>query len=338
MGVHALQIQSKYIDDNPNVIDLKNARNANEVITVLSKVNTTFSVLVSKFNQKKLPYLKVSDGVEALQFCVDSLVELRCARSVAQDFSDSKRDRCFNMIAAQQSNIRNFQKTLMDLIDGVCASRMDKHLSYLSETVYRILSRISATTQLHIRLPEYQMICFRTDGGITDANGFVSGPVTVKLTLVSGQYKISIPDSPFVASEESQVDSAKDVQTYIVGNLSDFDYVGKPVPKDDALLASKMVQNVEITEDKLNVILKPSVRPDDINRFLAQVLPYLKRAVNLPNTDIIHRVSQYGSNRMISFIVGKRKIYDARSLSKLTKLLNVSKDEKEKLTTIREPS
>jgi len=338
LGVRALQIQSKYIDDNPNVIDLKNARNANEVITVLSKINTTFSVLVTKFNQKKLPYLKVSDAVEALQFCVDSLVELRCARSVAQEFSDSKRDRCFNMINAQQTNIRAFQKTILDLIDDVCSSRMDKHLAYLSETVYRILSRISPTTQLHVRLPEYQMICFRTDHGVTDKNGFVSGPITVKLSLLGGQYSISIPDSPFVSSEESNIDTAKDVQTYIMGNLSDFEYVGKPVPKDDSLLASKLVQNVEVTDDKLNVILKPSVRPDDINKFLAQVLPYLKRAVNLPNTDIIHRVSQFGENRMISFIVGKRKIYDARSLSKLTKILNVSKDEKVKLNTIMEPS
>ncbi len=148
MGVPALQIQSKYIDDNPNVIDLKNARNANEVITVLSKINTTFSVLVSKFNQKKLPYLKVSDAVAALQFCVDSMLEIRCARSVAQGFSDSKRDRCFIMIQAQLTNIRDFQKTLLDLIDSVCATRMDKHLTYLSETVFRILSKISSTTQL----------------------------------------------------------------------------------------------------------------------------------------------------------------------------------------------
>jgi len=333
-----LQIQSKYIDDNPNIIDLKNARNANEVVTVLTRINTATSVLVSKFNQKKLPFLKVSDGVEALTFCVDSLVELRCARSVAQEFSDSKRDRCFQMISALQSNIRAFQKTLMDLIDGVCSSRMDKHLNYLSEGVYKILSRISHTTQLHIRLPEYQMICFRTDSGVQDKNGFVSGPITVKLALLGGNYYISIPDSPFVSSEETAVDTAKDVQTYIMGNLSDFEYVAGPVPNDDKLLASKLVKNVEVTDDRLNVILKPFVKPEDINKFLMRVLPYLKRAVNLPNTDIIHRVSQYGNNFMISFVVGKRKIYDVRSLNKLTKLLNVGKPEKDKLNTIMEQS
>lgn len=329
-----MQIQSKYIDDNQNIVDLKSARNANEVAIVLNKINTTYSVLVSKFNHKKLPYLKVSDAVEALQFCVDSLVELRCARSVAQEFSDSKRDRCFSMVTAQQSNIRAFQKVLMDIIDDVCASRMDKHLSYLSETLYRLLSRISTTTQLHVRLPNYQMICFRTDGGVQDKNGYVSGPITVKLTLLAGQYRISIPDSPFVMSEESDVSTAKDVQLYVTNNLSDFEYLGKPVPKDDSLLASTLVQNVQVTDDRLNVVMKPSVRPDDIVKFLAQVLPYLKRAVDLPNTDIIHRVSQYGENRMVSFIVGKRKIYDARSLAKLTKILNVSKSEKEKLNTI----
>ena len=337
MGVSALQIQSKYIDDNQNVIDLKNARNANEVITILSRINAIFSVLVSKFNQKNLPYLKVSAAVEALTFCVDSLVELRCARSVAQEFSDSKRDRCFNMINAQQTNIREFQKNILDLIDSVCATRMDEHLTYLSQTVYKILSKISSNvTQLHVRLPEQQMICFRSDSGITDKNGYVSGPLTIKLTYVKGNYRISLPDSPFVSSAETNVETAKDIQAYIVGNLSDFEYIGKPVPKDDKLLASKMVQDVEVTEDKLNVILKPSVRPDDINRFLAQVLPYLKRAVNLPNTDIIHRVSQYGSNRMISFILAKRKIYDARSLDRVTKLLNVSRTERAKLNSIME--
>jgi hypothetical protein len=336
LGVPALQIQSKYIDDNPNVIDLKNARNANEVITVLSKINTTFSVLVAKFNQKKLPYLKVSDAVEALKFCVDSMVEIRCARSVAQEFSDSKRDRCFNMIAAQLTNIRDFQKTLLDLIDSVCATRMDKHLSFLSETVFKILSKISNTTQLHVRLPDQQMICIRTDSGVTDKDGYVSGPITIKLMLVGGNYRISIPDSPFVASEESNVFNSKDVQSYIMGNLSDFAHVGKPVPKDDQLLASNMVQSVDVTEEALVVTLKPSVRPDDIQRLLTQVLPYLKRAVNLSGTDIIHRVSQYGPNRTISFIVAKRKVYDARSLTKLTKLLGASKTEVEKLNSIME--
>lgn len=276
--------------------------------------------------------------MEALTFCVDSLVELRCARSVAQEFSDSKRDRCFQMISALQQNIRAFQKTLLDLVDGVCSSRMDKHLNYLSDIVYRFLSKISHTTQLHVRLPEYQMICFRTDSGVQDSNGYTSGPITVKLTLMGGQYNISIPDSPFVSTEETMVSTAKDVQTYIAGNLSDFEYVAGPVPTDDKLLASKLVQNVEVTDDRLNVVLKSFVKPEDINKFLMRVLPYLKRAVNLPNTDCLHKVSQYGNNFMISFIVGKRKIYDVRSLNKLTKLLNVGKSEKDKLNTIMEQS
>lgn len=264
------------------------------------------------------------------------MVEIRCARSVAQEFSDSKRDRCFNMISAQLTNIRDFQKTLLDLIDSVCASRMDGHLAYLSETVFKILSKISNVTQLHVRLPDQQMICIRTDSGVADKSGYISGPITVKLTLVGGNYRISIPDSPFVSSEESNVSTAKDVQSYVMGNLSDFAYVGKPVPKDDALLASSMVQSVDVTDEALVVTLKPSVRPDDIQRLLTQVLPYLKRAVNLTGTDIIHRVSQYGPNRTISFIVAKRKLYDARSLSKLTKLLGASKTEVEKLNSIME--
>lgn len=336
MGVPALQIQSKFIDDTPNVIDLKNARNANEVITVLSKINTTFSVLVAKFNKKKLNYLKISDAVEALTFCVDSMIEIRCARSVAQEFSDSKRDRCFSMISAQLTNIRDFQNVLLDLIDSVCATRMDKHLTFLSETVFKILSKISGTTQLHVRLPEQQMICIRTQQGITDDKGYVSGPITVKLTLVGGQYRISIPDSPFVASEESVVNTSKDVQSYLMGNLSDFEHIGKPVPKDDSLLASEMVQDVEVTDDALVVTLKPSVLPNEINKLLTKVLPYLKRAVNLPNTDIIHRVSQYGANRTISFVLARRKIYDAKSLTKLTKLLGASKAELDKLNSIME--
>lgn len=336
MGILALQIQSKYIDDNPNVIALKDARNANEVTTVLSRINTTYGVLVSKFNQKSLPYLKVSDAVSALTFCVDSLVELRCARSVAQDFSDIKRDRCFNMISAQQTNIREFQSTLIDLINRVCETRMDKHLTYLSGAVLKTLSRFGQVDTLHVRLPEQQMICFRTITGVEDSNGYVSGPITVKLTCTKGQYRISLPDSPFVASAETNVDTAKDVQTYIVGNLSDFEYIGKPEPKDDKLLTSSLVQDVDVTDDALVVTLKPSVRPDDIKRFLGQVLPYLKRAVNLPNTDIIHRVSQYGNNRTISFILAKRKIYDARSLDRVAKLLKVGRGDRTKLNSIME--
>lgn len=338
MGIPALQIQSKYIDDNPNIIDLKNARNANEVTTILNRINTTFGVLVSKFNQKKIPYLRVSDALEALTFCVDSQVALRCARSVSVDFNDTKRDRCFNMIGVMQQNIRDFQTTLIDLIDRACSGKMDKHLSYLATTVYRILSKIGDVTELNIRQHDEQMICIRSATGVADKNGYVSGPITVKLTLSGGQYRISVPDSPFVASEESSVDTAKDVQEYLVGNLSDFEYMGAPQIPSDAVLATRIVQELDVTDDSLDITLKPSAKPDEIVIFLQQILPFIKRAVNLPNTDVIHRVTQYGPNRVISFVLAKRKLYDARSLARVAKLLNVSKQKRDKLTSIMEPS
>lgn len=322
-----MQIQSKTIEDSQNIQDLKRARNANECVIVLSRINTAFSLIQTRFTKQKLNTATVKEGVRALGFCADSLIELRCARAVAQEFNDKKRERCFQMIDAQLSNIKAFQKFMLDRIDKVCSPRIDKHLNYLTDVAYKILSKISDTTQLHVILPDEQMVCFRTADGIADDNGFVSGPITVKLTKRAGNYFISLPDTAFVASEEYPVDGQRDVQVFLKNNLADFEYVGRPEPRDDTILSWPSVKDVVLSDEKLDIVMKPSASPADINKILTYVLPYLRKAVQLGNTEIVHRVSQYGPSRTITLLLAKRHVYDMKSLNKLAKILNVNKSE-----------
>ncbi len=320
-----MQIQSKNIEDRPNILDLKRARNANECVIVLSRINTAFSVIQTRFSKQKLNNATVKDGIGALGFCAEALIELRCARAVAQEFNDKKRERCFHMIDALHTNIRDFQKFMIDRIDKVCSPKLDKHLDYLSSLTYKILAKISDTTQLHVVLPDEQMVCFRTSQGIADKNGYVSGPITVKLTRRNGNYFISLPDSPFVTSEETPLTGNGDVAVFLRNNIADFEYVGRPEPRDDTILSWPSVQDVVLHDDKLEIILKPSASPADINKILTYVLPYLRKAVTLDNTEVIHRVTQFGPNRTITLLLAKRKLADLKSLNRLAKILNVNK-------------
>jgi len=327
-----LQIQSRYPEDNKNIIDLKKARNANEVIVVLSRINTTFSLLNSKFREQKLSKLTVTEGVDALRFCVDSLIDLRCAHSIAQEFNDIKRDRCFSMIEVQRHNIRQFQQFLIATIDKVCAPKADKHLLYLAEAAKKVLNKIGKTTQLHVKVPDQEMVCFRTKQGVVDANGYESGPITVKLRKKAGTYFISLPDSPFVMSEESPVDGAKAIVDYLKHNLTDFEYIGSPkVKESDDILALKPVQEVHVLDDRLEVVLKHSAQPADIKQVIQHLLLYIRRAISVANTDVIHRVNQYGDNKTVSFILAKRKVTDPKTLAKLAKLLNINKQDLDRM-------
>lgn len=332
-----MQIQTKAIDNNPNVIDLKKARNANEVIIVLSRINTTCNLLTNKFGTTKLASVTVEAGLQALTFCVDSLVELRLARSVAQEFNDLKRDRCFAMIEAGTDNIRVLQRRLLLLVDRACSIRMDKKLDDLAETVSNVLSKIGKTTQLHVKIPNFQMIVLRTSQGATDKSGYSSGPITVKLCKRGNNFTISLPDSPYVETDESVVTDAVDIQQYLLASITDFQYVGRPTVKGDALLAQRFVREVNVLDDSLEVVLDPTVKPEEINSLLVQILPHLRKAINLSGTDVIHRVSQYGENRTIQFVLAKRVLHDPRSLAKVGKLLSLSRSAQRNLNSILEP-
>lgn len=320
-----MQIQSKSIEDSQNIQDIKRARNANECVVVLSRINTAFSLLQTRFTKQKLSTTTVAEGIKALGFCADSLIELRCARAVSQEFNDKKRERCFQMIDAQTQNIREFQKLLIDRIDKACSPKIDKHLGYLSSAVYKLLSKISEVTQLHVIVPDTQMVCFRTKFGVTDSNGYISGPITVKLVKRNGSYFVSLPDTPFVESQQFVVDGQQDVQLFLKENLADYEYVGRPTPASDTILSWPVVQDVVLHSDKLDIILKPFATPADINKILIQVLPHLRRAVELGSSEVIHRVSQYGPNKTITLLLAKRKVYDVKSLNRLAKVLQINK-------------
>lgn len=332
-----MQIQTKAIDNNPNVIDLKKARNANEVIIVLSRINTTCNLLTNKFGKSKLATVTVEAGLQALTFCVDSLIELRLARSVAQEFNDLKRDRCFAMIEAGIDNIRVLQRRLLLLIDRACSIRMDKRLDELAETVSNVLSKIGKTTQLHVKIPGFQMIVLRTSQGAVDKSGYSSGPITVKLCKRGNAYTISLPDSPFVETDESPVTDSVDIQEYLLASITDFQYVGRPTVKGDTLLAQKFIREVNVLDDSLEVVLDTTVKPEEIQSMLLQILPLLRKAVNLSGTDVLHRVSQDGPNRTIQFALAKRKLHDPRAMAKVGKLLSLSRSAQKSLNSILEP-
>lgn len=329
-----LQIQTKAIDNNPNIVDLKKARNANEVVVVLSRINTACNILASKFNKNTTA--TVESGLEALRFCVDSLIELRCARSVAQEFNDVKRDRCFSMIEVGVENVRQLQRRLLYLIDRACSIRMDKRLDELANTVLSVLEKIGKITQLHVKIPGFQMIVLRTSSGAVDNNGYSSGPITVKLCKRGPNYTISIPDSPYVETDETPIADAVDIQRYLLSSISDFEYIGKPTVKDDKLLAQPFVREVNVLDDSLEVVLDQTVQPAEINSILSQILPYLRKAVNLSGTDVIHRVNLSGDRKTIQFALAKRILHDPRSLAKVSRLLSISRANQRKLTSILE--
>lgn len=314
-----MQIQTKNLEESPVIHALKSSRNANEAITVLNRVNTNMGALKKKFSN--IDNLHVSDALQALTFCLDSLVALHCARSVIQLFSDKKRDRCIELVDVMSASIKDFKDYLINTLDKVCSPRMDKHLNYLADTAFKLLSRYGSTTQLHIRLNDYQMICFYTEGGATDKQGYTSGPICVKL-VYDGSYRISFPDNPFVDGEMFLVDGAEDVKNFITSNISDFVYKG-PCPETDSVMAQDIVKETLLHKDCLEVVLKPSATPSDITLFLRKVVPYFKELVGT-NQEILHRVSQYGQSRSISFMVGKRKIASPMALRKVSRLVGLS--------------
>lgn len=332
-----MQLQPKSIDTSQNVLDIRKARNANELITVIGRINTTLRLRQSQFKTepKKVNFGPLSKLYDTLSWVLQAQAELQCAAFAAQHLNDDKRERCLAPIAHLNNDVLVLKRTLISRINTACKPMISDKLNQYANVVHDFLRPLSEKLY-SINMYDDGVACVAFIARNVQSSGeFTSPEVCIKLTETVNGFRASLPYSPFVDTESVPFSTIKDLNYFLAGSLN---ITKSPAPAKEAkLLRIEGVTRIDIG-DSLNLHLDSTVRPADINSILRTVVPLIKRSLARGQFEVLHRFNNTPEGKCLQFCIGSRKVVDPRSLTRLTRVLGMNKNQINQMNMLLETS
>lgn len=331
-----MQLQPKSIDTSQNVVDIRKARNANELITVIGRINTALRTqqTLNSTERTKVKFGPLSKLYESLSWVLQTQAELQCAMSMVQHLNDAKRERCISAIRILNADLLDLKRTLISRVNSASRPMIGSRLNDFANIVHDFLRPLCEKLySIHMAEQDATYVAF-VARDVRSKSGFVSPEVCIKLKEADGQFYVSLPYSPFVETDNIPVSSTKDLNYFLKGTLN-YQAAAAPKPKEEKLLRIEGVTKVDIT-DSLNLWLDSAVRPVDISNILRTVLPLIKVALAQKPMEILHRFNNEPGSKRLQFIIAKRKVIDQRALNRLTKMLALSRSQVTQMNSILE--
>lgn len=331
-----MQLQPKAIDSSQNVIDIRKARNANELITVIGRINTALRQQQSQHRTErtKVKFGELSKQYDGLRWVLQTQAELLAAISSAQHLNDAKRERCVTALAHLNTDVLELKRSLITRINAASKRMVSDKLGAYANVVHDFL-RPLCEKLYSISMYNDNVTCVAFIARNVQAqDGFTSPEVCIKLTERDGGIYVSMPYSPFVETDTLPVIASKDLDYFLKGALN-YQRAPAPTPKEERLLRIEGITRVDVT-DTLNLHMDSAVRPTDINGILRTVIPLIKRSFARDQFEVLHRFNNTGDTKCLQFCIAKRKVVDPRSLTKLTRMLGMSKSQITQMTELLE--
>lgn len=331
-----MQLQPKSIDSSQNVIDIRKARNANELITVIGRINTALRQQQSQHRTERTkvkfgPMSKLYDG---LRWVLQTQGELLAASTAAQSLNDAKRERCVTALDHLSHDVLVLKRSLISRINTASKPMVSQRLGTFADAVHDFL-RPLCEKLYSISMYDDGITCVAFIARNVQTEGFTSPEVCIKLTERDGGLFASLPYSPFVDTDQVPLTSTRDLNYFLSGAMS-VSKAPAPKPKEEKLLRIEGVTSVDVT-DTLNLNLDAAVRPADINGILRTVIPMIRKAFSPDQFEVLHRFNNSGAEKCLQFCVCKRAVVDPRALSRLTRLLGMTKSQITQMTELETP-
>lgn len=331
-----MQLQPKSIDSSQNVIDIRKARNANELITVIGRINTSLRQQQAqhKTERTKVKFGPMSKLYDGLRWVLQTQGELLAASTAAQSLNDSKRERCVTALDHLNADVLTLKRSLISRINAASKPMVSEKLGQYADAVHDFLRPLCEklySISMYDDSTTYVAFIARN----VQTEDFTSPEVCIKLSERDGVLKVSIPYSPFVDTDQVSLTSMRDLNYFLQGTLS-VRKAAAPKPKEDKLLRIEGVTGVDVT-DTLNLNLDAAVRPADINGILRLVIPMIRKAFSPDQFEVLHRFNNQSDKKCLQFCVCKRTVVDPRALSRLTRLLGMTKSQINQMTELETP-
>lgn len=320
-----MQLQPRAIDSSPNVLDAHKARNANELITVIGRINTEYRLLVGNFNKQGSS--KTTASKDYYKLLTDTLrlqAELQAAHTAASTLNDSKRERCASAIRNINRDLLTFKRTLMVKLDEEARQTVSPKLEGYANSVHDILRKMcNKVYSMHMVSTATYVALIGKDARL--ASGFTVSEVCIKLAQDETGFRVCFPDGTFQDAEYHRFNTLRELRSLIASSLA---YDTKPLKvKVPKALKFECVKYTEYDEaaNALSIVLDQATQPSEISNLLKTIVPEAKKAVGADGYEILHRVQIKGDHRTIQLVIGDRKIIDLNAAARLSKALRLNK-------------
>lgn len=333
-----MQLQPKAIDSSQNVIDIRKARNANELITVLGRIHTALRLQLQTYaaERNKIKASGLDKLYASLSWALQSRAELQCASFSLQHLQDTKREKCKIIITKLRKDLMGLRNLLLTRINVMSKPTVSARLENYGHVVHDYLKPLCEKLVLLTLYKDNETCLAFSAKNMQSADGFVSNEVCVKLTEAAGIVYVSFPDSAFVETDRIALTTQKQLRTLLQTSLTNYVRRNAPSVDKEDLLRLDGIKSIDVS-DTLNLHLDSAVLPADINRILKSVLPKFYSAFGtLDGREVLHRFANDNGERTLQFALAGRKLVDPRALQKATKILSLSKSQVEQVNTMLE--
>lgn len=330
-----MHLQPKAVDTSQSVLDIHKARNANELITVIGRINASLRIHQHAYGRMvQSNTSSLSEACSLLTKTLQTQQELQAAFAVTSSLSDVKRERCVTAITGLNAEVLSLKRSLMSIISaeskGTVSAKLDKYVNLVHDTLRRISSKIYLMTMYDGNSTYVAVIAKQ----VQLPSGFTSPEVCVKLAENADGFRVCLPSSTFVDAEYTVFAGSKALRDFLALSL-DYDTKAAPV-KASSIPHLDGVTSVDVT-DTLNVNFDKVAKASEINALLKVVIPLVKKAVGASGYDILHRVLTTPEGRTLQLSLGSRKLVDTASLNRLYRVLKLQKATASAATSLMEP-
>lgn len=333
------------VDKSPNCIDMQKARNVNELLGILNRINV--SVVAQAAQVVKLKISRKIEIGKAFDFqdILDILgrveqhhCELQVARGLGNSIAyEDKRKRFFAILDSIMATCLEVRGRLFEYMNNVGVRLESDMLAAFTSIVEKFMFGFDYTSKSVVYVPGPNVL--QKNFVFTEAvleNGFTMPEWIVRITMywTNGvyTYSISFPDSTLSVDPEIQwFRDTRDLRSMLLESTNLIKLRQKiKLPRN--VLRIDGVSSVDSKASTLNVNLEPGLQPKDIQSILSNLLPIVQRAVGASKFDVLHRVvSSDAGGKIIQFALAGRRIVDGQQAVALRKALSMSQPSYESL-------
>lgn len=323
--------------DNTTLLDIQKARNANELMLVVARLNNRYRTMqrqVSKLMQDSTS--PMTEYYKQLSEILKLQQELQAANTVAMNLVDLKRDRCRNVIMAIHTEMKSVKQDVLVKTHALASSALSGTITKLSDYVHDMFRKRSQKVLLLNMHDGDHGYIVNTLKGVDLPSGYVASEIHVKLREREGQVHVCLPSEPFMDSEYYPVSTKAGLKATIERVLSYNNSSSVPNTELRPILDEPCVVKVNVT-DTLDLHIDDLASASDINNLLKVTVPLLKKAVGADSFDILHRMDLTPEGRVLRFATAKKAIVDTQALNRLYRILKLGRAEAKEATALMEP-
>lgn len=315
-----MHLYPKQVESSKTVIDVQKARNANELITILARINNNVRQHQRTFEiaDKKTP---IREYLSIVQTVLQRQEELKAAYVASTLLTDSKRDRCLNATKNLNKDLQELKLKVLSKVDKLSKPAISEEHNAFADKIYDWLgSKATSSYVMNIHDGKDAYIIMSLYDVLLPS-GYRAPELFVKLKQDTGT-SVCFPSSAFMDTQYYPFTTPSELKT-LVFKVLDYGFDSKPVEVNKTKAVKLPGVNKVYIDNGVNILLNRDATGTDINTILRNVIPLVKKGIGADQFDVVHKTTPTPEGRVITFLLTEKNVIDHEAMNALYRLIKV---------------